>query len=70
MKRQQTNLLKRAYIRPDIKRAAAITEYGTLADHFSGGTDDESMLIEEEEDTSDEQPRAHKYSVWDYNIWY
>ena len=70
MKRQQTNMLKSEYVRPELKEAVVTTQYGMLADHFSGGTDDESMLIDEEEDITEEQPRAHKYSVWDYNIWY
>ena len=65
MKRQQTVLLKRAYIRPDTKQAAATTEYGTLADHFSGGTEDNSMVINKEEDYTDVEIRAGGFNVWD-----
>ena len=71
MKRQPTDMLKRTYLRPDLKEAAASTEYGTLADHFSGGTsestsEDEAMEINEEEDMSDVEIRAKRFNIWEY----
>lgn len=68
MKRTHLDLSKRAYISPDIKQVEATTEYGTLADHFSGG--EPEFEIDEEADDSDDAPRARKYSIWDYETWY
>ncbi len=71
MKRQPTDMLKRTYLRPDLKEAEAITEFGTLADHFSGGTsentpEDEAMEINEDEDFSDVEIRAKRFNIWEY----
>ncbi|MBR5687737.1 MAG: hypothetical protein IKX36_07245 [Prevotella sp.] len=66
MKRKESDMLKQAYISPEVKETELLTEGETMYIKYSGGGDD--VDIDEEEDDSDDNPRARKHTIWDYDF--
>lgn len=66
MKRKESDMLKEAYISPEVKETELLTEGETMYIKYSGGGDD--VEIDEDPDESNEPPHARKHTIWDYDF--
>jgi hypothetical protein len=66
MKRKEIDMLKKEYISPEVKESALLTEGEVMYIKYSGGGEDTE--IDEDPDDSDDDPRARKHTIWDYDF--